>query len=111
MDIRKFPVRGNTFAIDVTATASTSKALPREGFNLRLVNEGAEICFVSAGVGSQTATVPDTTNAAVTCTPVLPGKEVVLRLPESTTGTAHSISAICRSTKTTTLIVSVGEGD
>ena len=107
-----------TLPISVTATASTSTALPAVGNSIRLINEGPSICFVSIGTGAQTATLPNATPTA-TSTPVLAGTDITLSLPGPfTTNTGNlaaqsavlNISAICRSGGTATLDVQVGEG-
>lgn len=98
------PVRGRFISVSVTATASASTVLPNEGTKLTLVNRGTNPCYVSVGVGSQTATVPSST-AAETCRPVLAGAEIELALPR--TDVPLQISAICEAAQTTTLFVSV----
>mgnify|MGYP001584271303 FL=1 len=104
-----FPARVLTLPITVTATASTSAALPALGKIVRLVNEGPSICFVSIGNGAQTATLPNATPTA-TSTPILAGSDVVLSIPDPLLTTPLSISAICRSGGTATLDVQCGEG-
>jgi hypothetical protein len=107
--IEIFPCRTPTLAIAVTATSSTSAALPGSGKIVRLVNEGPNNCYVSIGSGSQTATVPPTSNPVATCTPVLAGEDVIFNIPTNGT-TALQIAAICRASQTATLLVQVGEG-
>lgn len=92
-------------SINVTATASTSVLLPSKGGSIRLFNEGTNIVYVSIGDGPQVATVPSST-AAVTCTPVVVGDEV-LRIPHDK---VLQISAICAGAGTATLRVQVTEG-
>lgn len=104
-----FPARALTLPISVTATASTTAALPALGKTVRLVNEGPNICFVSIGNGSQTATLPNSTPTA-TSTPVLAGEDIILSIPEPLLTTPLSISAICRASGTATLDVQCGEG-
>ena len=101
-----FSAQSLTLPVSVTASASTSAALPAVGNTIRLVNEGPNICFVSIGVGSQTATLP---NATVTATsvPVLANCDVTLSIPAVS---GLQISAICRASGTATLDVQVGEG-
>lgn len=94
-----------TLPISVTATASTSVALPATGNTIRLFNEGPDVCFVAIGVGAQTATLPNSTPTA-TSTPVYPG-DTSLSIPAVS---GLQISAITRATKTATLDVQVGEG-
>ena len=110
-----FSVQALTLPISVTATASTSTALPAVGSSIRIVNEGPNAAFVSVGTGTQTATLPNAT-ATATSTPILAGADMVFSLPgryDSTNGTqasALNISAICRAAGTATLDVQVGEG-
>lgn len=108
-----FPARALTLPISVTATASSSTALPALGSVVRLINEGPNNCFVSIGTGAQTATLPNATSTA-TSTPVLAGSDIVLSVPnpgaDGTAPTALNISAICRAGGVATLDVQVGEG-
>lgn len=109
-----FSVQAKTLPISVTSTASTSTALPSIGNCIRLVNEGPNVCFVSIGTGTQTATLPNATPTA-TSTPVLAGEDIILSMPnpQASSGvapTALNISAICRASGTATLDVQVGEG-
>lgn len=109
-----FAARTSAISVSVTSTASTSTALPGAGEIVRLVNEGPNACYVSIGTGTQTATVPSGT-AAATCTPVLPGSDIIFSIPAPPTPASGSptplnISAICRSSQTATLIVQVGRG-
>ena len=105
-----FTAQASAYGISVTATASTSQALPSIGNVIRLVNEGPNNCYVSIGTTAQTATVPGTglANKTVTSTPILAGSDVTFCVPSTTT--ALNISAICRSSATATLIVQCGEG-
>lgn len=109
-----FPQRALTLAIAVTATSSTSQALPALGTHVRLVNEGPNNCYVSIGSGAQTATVPPTSSPVATCTPVLAGSDVVLSIPGNSGSSAAltplNIAAVCRAGQTATLIVQCGEG-
>lgn len=108
-----FSAQAKTKPISVTDSASSSTALPGCGTSIRLVNEGPNVCFVSIGSTSQTATLPNATPTA-TSTPVAVG-DCVLTIPDTgvnsvTAGTPLNISAICRSGLTATLCVQVGEG-
>lgn len=94
-----------TLPITVTATASSSAALPAQGNTLRVVNEGPNVAFISVGAGTQTATLPNATPTA-TSFPVVVG-DSSFTIPNDQ---AYSISAICRASQTATLVVSVGEG-
>lgn len=105
MNVQPFSCACLTTPISVTTSASTSVVLPNTGSVLRLVNEGAVMAFVSVGVGTQTATLPNATQTR-TSTPVLPGSDIVLSIPSDQ---VQSISAITRS-GTTTLHAVVGEG-
>lgn len=95
-----------TLGISVTATSSTSIALPGTGNVVRLVNEGPNICFVSIGSGSQTATLPHASVPVATATPV-PVGDISLSIPNDT---AYNIAAVCRASQTAALSVQVGEG-
>ena len=101
-----FSAQSKTLPVSVPASASTSAALPATGNSVRLVNEGPNHCFVSIGVGAQTATLPNATPTA-TSTPVLAGEDLILSIPVLDT---LQISAICRASGTATLDVQVGEG-
>lgn len=115
-----FSAQALTLPITVTATASSSTALPAVGNSIRIVNEGPNVAFVSIGTGAQTATLPNATPTA-TSTPVLAGSDIVLTIPKPeatatgsgggfTAPTPLNISAICRAAGTATLDVQVGEG-
>lgn len=101
-----FSCQSKTLPISVTATASTSTALPGAGNTVRIVNEGPNVAFISIGTGSQTATLPNATSTA-TSTPVLAGTDITLSISNAAT---YNISAICRASGTATLDVQVGEG-
>lgn len=105
MNVQAFIAQGLTLPISVTTSASTSTALPAKGESIRLVNDGANTCFVSIGAGTQTATLPNATVTA-TSTPVLPGTDIILSIPPDQ---IYNISAITR-TSTTTLYAIVGAG-
>lgn len=91
--------------ISVTATSSTSAALPAIGTTIRFLNEGPNVCFVSIGVGSQTATLP---NATVTATSFpVPVGDSSFTIPYVA---GLHIAAICRASQTATLTANVGEG-
>lgn len=101
-----FSAQAKTLPISVTATASSSVALPSAGSVVRIVNEGPNTAFVSIGEGSQTATLPNATPTA-TSTPVLAGMDISLSIPAAA---VLNISAICRASGTALLDVQVGEG-
>ncbi len=102
-----FTATSKTLPISVTATASTSVALPGQGGSVRIVNEGPSIAFVSIGTGTQTATLPNSTPTG-TSTPVLAGSDICLSIPNDA---VLKISAICRAGGTALLCVQVGEGE
>lgn len=106
MNVQPFNCTALTLPISVTASASTSTALPAKGCVIRVVNEGPNIAFISVGTGTQTATLPNATVTA-TSTPVLAGSDVSLSIASDAT---YNISAICRASGTATLSVQVGEG-
>jgi hypothetical protein len=101
-----FTAQTKTLSISVTSTSSTSIALPGTGNTVRLVNEGPNICFVSIGTGSQTATLPHASVPVATATPV-PVGDISLSLPGDA---VYNIAAVCRATHTAVLSVQVGEG-
>jgi|SRR5213595_1994862 len=102
------PFSANVSCINVavTTTASASVALPAANRNVRLVNEGPSHCYISIGIGAQTATLPGSTPAR-TATPILAGTDIVLGIPDSTN--IQQISAICR-TGTATLNIQLDGG-
>ncbi len=106
MNVQPFNCSAKTLPISVTATASTSVALPNQGSVLRCINEGPNVCFIAVGSGTQTATLPNGTPTA-TSTPVLAGTDITFSIPQDAT---YNISAICRASGTATLDVQVGEG-
>ena len=101
-----FSAQALTLPISVTSSASTSAALPALGDQIRIVNEGPNVAFVSIGAGTQTATLPNATVTA-TSTPVAVG-DCVLTIPSDQ---VYNISAICRASQTATLSVQVGSGN
>lgn len=102
-----FYSQAKTFKIDVTATASTSKALDNTDYStIRIVNDSYSTVFLSIGKGTQTATLP-TTTATKTCTPLLGQSDITLSLPRDI---GLNISAICKASETATIYVQVGEG-
>ncbi len=110
--------QAKTLPISVTATASTSVALPGVGDTIVIFNEGPNHAFVSIGTAAQTATLPNATPTA-TSTPVLAGEDVAFTIPSpqgsmdanrAFTQTPLQISAICRASGTAILDVQVTEG-
>jgi hypothetical protein len=84
---------------NLTATpgaASASVALDSQAKSVRLVNNGANVCFVRIGAGAQTATTADM--------PVRAGSEIVVSKGDGDDTLAH-ISATG-----TTLYIQTGEG-
>lgn len=106
MTVFPFYANTKTLGISATSTSSTSIALPGQGNVVRLVNEGPNICFVSIGAGSQTATLPHASVPVATSTPV-PVGDISLTIPASE---VFNIAAICRASQTAALSVQVGEG-
>ena len=85
--------------VNLTATpgaASASVALDSQAKSVRLVNTGANICFVRIGAGAQTATTADM--------PVRAGSEIIVSKGDGDDTLAH-ISATG-----TTLYIQTGEG-
>lgn len=102
-----FGITAKTLDISVTASASSSTALPGQPCNVvRIVNEGPNICFVSIGSGAQTATLPSSVTPTVTSSPVPPGDYTFTIAND----VVYNISAICRPSQTARLSVQVGEG-
>lgn len=100
--------------IAVTSVASTAALLPvtdvldsiDQGMvQIRVVNEGPNIAFLSIGKTGATATLP-AAGATKTCDAVLAGADIILTLSPS----HRYISAICRASGTATLSVYVGRG-
>jgi hypothetical protein len=84
---------------NLTATpgaASASVALDSQAKSVRLVNNGANVCFVRIGAGAQTATTADM--------PVRAGSEIIVSKGDGDDTLAH-ISATG-----TTLYIQTGEG-
>ena len=98
-----FSAQAKGITVSVTDAASTAANLPAIGNSVRIVNESADIAFVSITTAGTAAALPTGTAAAV-CTPVRAASEVVLSIDGMT---QQKISAICRSTKTATLTVHV----
>ena len=102
-----FYAQAKTFKIDVTSTASTSKALNNtDEKQIRIINDGNFTAFFDLGMELRHATVP-TTNATKTCVPILAGEDLVFSIPKEV---PMQISAICNTGETTTLYVSIGDG-
>lgn len=106
MNVIPFSAQSKTLDLSVTSTASTSGALPGQGNSLRIVNEGPNICWVSVGTGTQTATLPATSSPVATCCPVPPG-DYVFTIPNDQ---VYNYSAITRASQTARLSIQVGEG-
>ncbi len=108
MDSIPFPCTANTKTVAATSSALTAVIVPvGTGNQIRIVNEGPNICFVALGASNVAATLPTTGNGVTTCTPVLAGEDVILsRSPL----VDLYISTICRSNQTATLTVSIGDG-
>lgn len=97
MTIRSpFMPRRGTNQVTTPAASSASVSVDADAKSVRLVNAGANICFVRIGTGAQTATTADT--------PVLPNSALVLQKQMGDNTLAH-ISA-----SGTTLHVQTGEG-
>ena len=104
-----FTATANTKTVAATASALTAVALPTgAGNQVRIVNEGPNICFVALGAAGVLATLPTTGGGVTTCTPVLAGEDVILTRSPTVD---INISTICRASGTATLTVSVGEGN
>jgi hypothetical protein len=92
------PFQGARGANQVTtpAAASASVSIDAKAKSVRLVNSGANICYVRIGTGAQTATTADL--------PVRAASEVVVQKAEGEDTLAHISAA------GTTLNVQTGEG-
>jgi hypothetical protein len=85
--------------VNLTATpgaASASVALDSQAKSVRLVNTGANICFVRIGSGAQTATTADM--------PVRAASEIIVSKGDGDDTLAHISAA------GTTLYIQTGEG-
>ncbi len=103
-----FSVKSPGITVAATDAALSAVALPlSSGNTVRIVNESADVAFVALGATGVAATLPTTGAGVGTCSAVLPGKEVYLRRDPTKD---LFISTICRSTKTATLSVYVGDG-
>ena len=104
-----FTATAKGITVAATASALSAVAVPSgAGNQIRIVNEGPNICFVALGASSVAATVPTTGAGVTTCTPVMAGEDVILtRSPL----VDLYISTICRASGTATLTVHVGEGN
>jgi hypothetical protein len=89
------PRRGQNLTASPGA-ASASVSLDSQAKSVRLVNNGANVCFVRIGAGAQTATTADM--------PVRAGSEIVVSKGDGDDTLAH-ISATG-----TTLYIQTGEG-
>ena len=89
------PRRGQNLTA-TSAASSASVSLDSQAKSVRLVNNGANICFVRIGAGAQTATTADM--------PVRAGSEIVVTKGDGEDTLAH-ISATG-----TTLYIQTGEG-
>jgi hypothetical protein len=89
------PRRGQNLTA-TPAASSASVSLDSQAKSVRLVNNGANVCFVRIGAGAQTATTADM--------PVRAGSEIVVSKGDGDDTLAH-ISATG-----TTLYIQTGEG-
>jgi len=89
------PRRGQNLT-ETPAASSASVTLDSQAKSVRLVNNGANVCFVRIGAGAQTATTADM--------PVRAGSEIVVSKGDGDDTLAH-ISATG-----TTLYIQTGEG-
>lgn len=120
------PITANNFtpcqSVQITvsnsgASGSVSKTFTVvPGFSTRstfkITNSGTKGCYIAAGIGSATAVVssgtptPSTGNFISTCDYVAPGAILTQDYPNG----YDTIAAICGSTDTTTLEISIGYG-
>lgn len=91
-----FNPRRGANSIATPAAASASVAIDANAKSVRLVNSGANICYVRIGTGAQTATTADT--------PIRAGSDLILAKAEGEDTLAHISAA------GTTLNIQTGEG-
>lgn len=104
--IRGFSCNAPTLKITAGIAASAAVALPQPDTSVRVANIGTQVAYMHiAPTASVVAELP-TGTAKTTCTPILPGEDVIFFKGSMTT---FYISAITAS-GTTDLLVSVGEG-
>lgn len=108
MIVAPFTATCNGKSVAGTDSSLTAVVLPTgAGNQVRVVNEGPNVCFFALGAAGVTATLPTTGNGVKTCVAVLAGEDIILtRSPL----VDLYISTICRSGGTATLSVYVGEG-
>jgi len=94
--VNQFSQRDKSNQVVTPAAASASVSLNQQDKAVRLVNTGANVCYVRIGTGAQTATTADV--------PVRSGSEVILRKKNGDDTLAHISAA------GTTLNVATGEG-
>ena len=92
----QFSQRDKSNQVVTPAATSASVTVNAQDKAVRLVNSGANICYVRIGTGAQTATTADI--------PVRTGSEIIIRKKDGDDTVAH-ISA-----SGTTLNIATGEG-
>ena len=92
----QFTQRDKSNQVVTPAASSASVTVNAQDKAVRLVNSGANICYVRIGTGAQTATTADI--------PVRTGSEIIIRKKDGDDTVAH-ISA-----SGTTLNIATGEG-
>ena len=103
-----FSAKSPGISVAATDAALSAVALPAgSGNTIRVVNESADIAFIAIGSSAVAATLPTTGAGTITSAAVQPLREIYMR--RDPTSDTH-ISTICRSTKTATLSVYVGDG-
>lgn len=104
--IRPFSAQANSISLVSSSTVSASTLLPGIGNTVRISSEGPNTAYISIGTNPQVATIP-TTTPVNTCTAILSGEDCVFSIPNDQ---KYYISAICNSSQSATLNISVGEG-
>ena len=94
--INQFSQRTGSNQVVTPGAASASLTVNAQDKAVRLVNSGANICYVRIGEGAQTATTADL--------PVRAGSEIVVRKRDGDMTVAHISAA------GTTLNIATGEG-
>ncbi len=94
--VNQFAQRQSSNQVVTPGAASASVTVNKEDKAVRLVNSGANICYVRIGAGAQTATTADL--------PVRAGSEIIVRKATDQETVAYISAA------GTTLNIATGEG-
>ncbi len=105
-NVQPFPANAKSILVSVTASASSSAALPGQGACLRVVNLGPNEAYLAISGGTATAVVPTGIGNA-NATAIINGADEVLGIPSDQ---VYNFSLICNTGKTATVILAVSEG-